>query len=177
MTDLGVVVNGMRFENPFVLGSGPPGTNKRVIDKSFARGWGGIVCKTISLDSSLVHNTVPRYARLKSRATGEIIGFQNIELISDRPFEAWLDDLGTCKQLHPRKMLIASIMEEYNKDRWIEITERIQATGVDALELNLSCPHGMPERRMGGAMGQNPDIVEEIVAWVKSVAKVPVWAR
>lgn len=30
----------------------------------------------------------------------------------------------------------------------------IQASGADALELNLSCPHGMGERGMGLACGQ-----------------------
>lgn len=30
----------------------------------------------------------------------------------------------------------------------------LQAAGADALELNLSCPHGMGERGMGLACGQ-----------------------
>ncbi len=177
MAHLGITVNGMKFPNPFVLGSGPPGTNAKVIKRSFELGWGGIVCKTISLDNTQVHNTVPRYGKLAARESGEVIGFQNIELISDRPFDAWLDDLADCKQAHPDKMLIASIMEECHKDRWVEIVERTQATGIDAFELNLSCPHGLPERAMGAAMGQNPDIVEQVVGWAKSASKVPVWAK
>ena len=85
--DLSIEVNGMQFENPFVLGSGPPGTNARVISKSFDLGWGGVVIKTISLDASKVTNTAPRYGKLRSRIKNEVIGFENIELISDRPFE------------------------------------------------------------------------------------------
>ena len=38
---LHVVVNGLEFDNPFLLGSGPPGTNAKVIMKSFELGWGG----------------------------------------------------------------------------------------------------------------------------------------
>ncbi len=177
MTDLSIEVNGMRFPNPFVLASGPPGTNGKVIKRSFELGWGGIVCKTISLENEKVHNCVPRYGKLRSREHEEVIGFQNIELISDRPFDLWLEELADCKAAYPDHMLIASIMEEYEKDRWVEITERTQATGVDAFELNLSCPHGLPERKMGAAMGQNPEIVEEVVSWVKSVSTVPVWAK
>ena len=30
---------------------------------------------------------------------------------------------------------------------------------------------------MGMAMGENPDIVEEVCGWVKQVAKIPVWAK
>lgn len=177
MADISVEVNGMKFPNPFVLGSGPPGTNAKVIDRSFSLGWGGIVCKTISLDNTKVHNTVPRYARLKSRTDKTVIGFQNIELISDRPFEKWLDELAECKEKHPDKMLIASIMEEYSKGAWQEIVERTQKTGVDAFELNFSCPHGLPERAMGAAMGQNEGIVEEVTGWVKEVSTIPVWAK
>ena len=178
MADLSIEVDGLSFPNPFLLASGPPGTNAKVIQRSFALGWGGIVSKTISLDNSKVVNTAPRYAKLFARNhPDEVVGFQNIELISDRPFEVWLDELAECKRAYPRRVLIASIMEEYRREAWHEIVERVQKTGVDALELNLSCPHGLPERRMGAAMGQDPAIVEEVTRWVKEVARVPVWAK
>jgi dihydroorotate dehydrogenase subfamily 1 len=175
--DLRIEVNGMKFENPFVLASGPPGTNARVIAKSFDLGWGGCVIKTISLDASKVINTVPRYAKLRSREKGEIVGFENIELISDRPFDTWIDELKQLKKQYPHKIVIASIMEEYRRDAWHEIVKRVQETGVDGFEMNLSCPHGLPERKMGMAMGENPDIVAEVVGWVKEVSKLPVWAK
>jgi dihydroorotate dehydrogenase subfamily 1 len=175
--DLGITVNGMRFENPFILASGPPGTNARVIAKSFDLGWGGCVIKTISLEAAKVVNTVPRYGKLRSRDKAEVIGFENIELISDRPFEVWLDELRQLKKQYPKKVLIASVMEEYRRDAWHEIVQRTQETGVDGFELNLSCPHGLPERKMGMAMGEDPDLVTEVVGWVKEVARIPVWAK
>jgi dihydroorotate dehydrogenase subfamily 1 len=52
-----------------------------------------------------------------------------------------------------------------------------QDAGVDAFELNFSCPHGLPERKMGAAMGENPEIVAEVTKWVTDVAKIPVWAK
>ncbi len=178
MASLGIEVNGMRFKNPFLLASGPPGTNGKVIKRSFSLGWGGIVCKTISLDNSKVINVAPRYGKLLARGhKDEVIGFQNIELISDRPFEAWLDELADCKREYPDHILIASVMEEYRREAWHEIIERTQKTGIDGFELNLSCPHGLPERKMGAAMGQDPAIVKEVCAWVKEVATVPVWAK
>ncbi len=177
MTDLSITVNGMKFENPFVLGSGPPGTNGKVIARSYDLGWGGMVCKTFSLDASKVINTAPRYAKLRGRTSDEVIGFQNIELISDRPYQDWLDDLRQLKKQYPHKILIASIMEECRKEAWQQIAREVQETGVDGFELNLSCPHGMPERKMGMAVGENPDLVEEVVRWVKEVARIPVWAK
>jgi len=177
VADLTVHVDGLTLPNPFVIGSGPPGTNANVIGKAFDEGWGGVVAKTVSLDASKVINVAPRYARLRTTESREIYGWQNIELISDRDFDLWLDEFRMLKDKYPDRILIASIMEEYNKDAWVEIVERTQETGVDAFELNFSCPHGLPERKMGAAMGQDPDILAEVCTWVNDAAKIPVWAK
>jgi dihydropyrimidine dehydrogenase (NADP+)/dihydropyrimidine dehydrogenase (NAD+) subunit PreA len=177
MATLETTVHGLKFKNPFVIGSGPPGTNANVIRKAFNEGWGGAVAKTVSLDASKVINVAPRYARMRAADSKEVFGWENIELISDRSFDVWLEEFDSLKQSHPEGILIASIMEEYRKDCWHEIVERCQAAGVDALELNLSCPHGLPERKMGAAMGENPDIVSEVTGWVMEVASIPVWAK
>lgn len=176
MATLKTTVNGIELPNPFVIGSGPPGTNANVCGKAFDEGWGAVIIKTISLDASKVINVAPRYARLRTESK-EVIGWQNIELISDRPFEVWLDELKMLKDKYPEGVVIASIMEEYNKDRWVEIVERVQETGVAGFELNFSCPHGLPERKMGAAMGQNTEIMGEVCGWVNAVARVPVWAK
>src|SRR5262249_54452302 len=81
------------------------------------------------------------------------------------------------KKQYPNKVVIASIMEEYRREAWHEIVRRTQETGVDGFELNLSCPHGLPERKMGMAMGEDPSLVHEVCGWVKEVAKIPVWAK
>ena len=177
MPTLETTVNGLKLPNPFVIGSGPPGTNANVIGKALDEGWGAVICKTVSLDASKVINVQPRYARLRSRESGEIYGWENIELISDRSFETWIDEFKQVKDKYPDGVLIASIMEEYNRDAWYEIVERCQDAGVDAFELNMSCPHGLPERKMGAAMGENPDILEEVCGWVMQVAQRPVWAK
>src|SRR5438874_10063897 len=177
MPTLATTVNGLMLPNPFIIGSGPPGTNANVIAEAFDEGWGGVIAKTISLDASKVINVAPRYARLRTDKSQEVFGWQNIELISDRPFKVWIEEFKQLKDRFPDKIVIASIMEEYNKDAWIEIVEKTQATGIDAFELNFSCPHGLPERKMGAAMGQDCAIMEEVCRWVMSAAKVPVWAK
>src|SRR3954466_447418 len=177
MPTLATTVDGIKLPNPFVIGSGPPGTNANVCGKAFDEGWGAVVIKTISLDASKVVNVIPRYARLRTEKSREIVGWQNIELISDRPFAVWIDELKRLKDKYPDGAVIASIMEEYDKDRWVEIVERVQATGVAGFELNFSCPHGLPERKMGAAMGQDSAIMHEVCGWVMGAAKVPVWAK
>lgn len=176
MSSLHTTVNGLKLPNPFVIASGPPGTNINVISRAFRDGWGAVIAKTVSLDASKVINVSPRYAKLHA-ASGEVVGWENIELISDRPFGIWLDEFKRCKDEHPEGVLIASIMEEYREEAWAEIVERCQEAGVDGFELNFSCPHGLPERKMGSAMGQDPEILEEVCGWVKKAAKKPFWAK
>lgn len=173
---LEVYSNGVRFENPFLVGSGPPSTNGKIVARSFDAGWGGSVLKTFSLDHTKIRNIAPRYGKLFDG--GKCIGMTNNELISDIPCEDWLQYIRDLKKSYPDKVIVASIMEEPDKSRWQELTDKAVKAGADILELNLSCPHGMPERKMGGAMGQNPDIVKDVTSWVKDAAgEVPVWAK
>jgi dihydroorotate dehydrogenase subfamily 1 len=177
MPTLATTVDGLKLPNPFIIGSGPPGTNLNVINRAFKEGWGAVIAKTISLDASKVINVAPRYAKLLANDPKDVVGWENIELISDRKFETWLDEFKKCKDAHPDGVLIASIMEEYNRDAWSEIVERCEDAGVDSFELNFSCPHGLPERKMGAAMGENPEIVEEVSGWVTKAATKPIWAK
>src|SRR4029453_17853075 len=176
MATLSTTVDGLKLPNPFIIGSGPPGTNLNVITKAFQEGWGAVIAKTVSLDAAKVINVTPRYAKLLA-GSGEVIGWGDIEMISDRPFQLWIDEFKKCKDLFPDRVLIASVMEEYRKDAWVEIIERSQDAGVDAFELNFSCPHGLPERKMGAAMGENPEILQEVCGWVMAAVKKPVWAK
>lgn len=179
--DLSVTVNGLKMPNPFVIGSGPPGTNLVVMRKAFDEGWGAVIAKTVSLDAAKVINVTPRYAKLRTGANGsargQIIGWENIELISDRPLETMLSEFKQLKKEYPERILIASIMEEYDKAAWWELIDRVEQTGVDAMEINFSCPHGMPERKMGAAVGQDCALLEEVCGWINEKATVPVWAK
>src|SRR6201991_1756591 len=177
MATLATTVDGLKLPNPFIIGSGPPGTNMNVINRAFREGWGAVIAKTISLDASKVINVTPRYGKLKAADGKEVIGWENIELISDRSIDIWIEEFKKIKDAHPEGILIASIMEEFNKDAWCELVQRCEAAGVDAFELNFSCPHGLPERKMGAAMGQDPDILVEVCGWVKAATKKPVWAK
>src|SRR5260221_12140799 len=108
MPTLQTTVDGLKLPNPFVIGSGPPGTNLNVITKAFREGWGAVIAKTVSLDASKVVNVTPRYAKLHSSDGREVIGWENIELISDRRFDVWIEVLTKCKEAYPDRVLMQS---------------------------------------------------------------------
>src|SRR5436853_7498089 len=110
MATLATTVDGLKLPNPFVIGSGPPGTNLNVITRTFREGWGAVIAKTISLDSSKVINVTPRYAKLMAADGKEPVGWENSELISDRPFKIWLEGCKECKDQYPDGLLQPSIM-------------------------------------------------------------------
>jgi dihydropyrimidine dehydrogenase (NADP+) len=51
-------------------------------------------------------------------------------------------------------------MCSYNRQDWIDLASMAEKAGADALELNLSCPHGMGEKGMGLACGQVSHVLE-----------------
>ncbi|MFK8012303.1 MAG: hypothetical protein AB8B80_09700, partial [Marinicellaceae bacterium] len=83
-------IAGIESINPFWLASAPP-TDKYInVVRAFEAGWGGVVWKTLGEDPAVV-NVSSRYGVHKNR--GNIVGINNIELISDRPLQTNLDEI------------------------------------------------------------------------------------
>jgi dihydropyrimidine dehydrogenase (NAD+) subunit PreA len=102
------------------------------------------------------------------------MGFNNIELITDRPLDVNLREISDVKKRYPHHAVIASLMVESRREAWHEMARRAEDAGADGLELNFGCPHGMSERGMGSAVGQVPEYCSLITEWVKEVARTPV---
>jgi dihydropyrimidine dehydrogenase (NAD+) subunit PreA len=170
MADLKVSFAGITSPNPFWLASGPPTNTAGQAMRAFDAGWGGVVWKTIG---DPIVNTSSRYGAIDLQ-TIKMMGFNNIELISDRPIDANFREIYEVKKRYPKNLVIASLMVESKRETWHDMVRRAEAAGSDALELNFGCPHGMSERGMGSAVGQVPEYAEMITSWVKEVAKIPV---
>ncbi|KAK2149295.1 hypothetical protein LSH36_457g04013 [Paralvinella palmiformis] len=180
--DVSVEFCGLKFENPFGLASAPPTTSSAMMRRAFEMGWGFGLTKTFSLDKAcdIVTNVSPRIVR--GTTSGHVYGpgqgaFLNIELISEKTAAYWCQSVNELKRDFPEKIIIASIMCSYDKDDWTELAKMAEAAGADALELNLSCPHGMGERGMGLACGQDPELVRNICHWIRAAVKIPFFAK
>lgn len=175
MVTLNTKVLGIDFENPFILASAPPTAKIESIDKAFTLGWGGAVLKTITPDDLEMIEASQRYASWKSG--NKICGFENIELLSHLTIQQWLDGIKFLRQKHPTKVQIASIMAPVVKEEWQKLVCIFNNAEIDAFELNFSCPHGMPEKGIGMAIGTNPEISAMITKWVMEVAQKPVFVK
>ncbi|CBS90887.1 NAD-dependent dihydropyrimidine dehydrogenase subunit PreA [Azospirillum lipoferum] len=173
MADLRSTIAGIRSPNPFWLASAPPTDKLTNVVRAFKAGWGGVVWKTLGEDPPVV-NVSSRYgAHLDTDR--RMIGLNNIELISDRPLDVNLQEIIQVKRDWPDRAMVVSLMATMTETAWAGLARRIAETGAaDGLELNLGCPHGMCERGMGSAIGQVPEMVEQVTRWVKNAVNLPV---
>ena len=172
MADLSTNCAGIRSPNPFWLASAPPANSGDQIMRAFDAGWGGAVWKTLGQP---IQNVSSRFGGLNYRGT-RAIGFNNIELITDRPLETNFREIYEVKKRYPNHAVITSLMVETEAE-WKEMIQRATDAGSDGLELNFGCPHGMCERGMGSAVGQEPKVNERITNWVKTYSTIPVLVK
>ncbi|WP_025565500.1 NAD-dependent dihydropyrimidine dehydrogenase subunit PreA [Psychromonas sp. SP041] len=172
MADLSIDFVGIKSPNPFWLASAPPTDKAYNVERAYEAGWGGVVWKTLGEDPAAV-NVSSRYSALYDH-NGDVSGFNNIELITDRSLEINLREITEVKKRWPDRALVVSLMMPCEEQVWKRILKLVEATGADGVELNFGCPHGMPERGMGAAVGQVPEYVEMVTRWCKQHSNMPV---
>ncbi len=175
MADLSCRIAGVKSPNPFWLASAPPTDKKYNVERAFKAGWGGVVWKTLGEDPPVV-NVSSRYGAMELPGQ-KMMGFNNIELITDRPLELNLQEITEVKKAWPDRAVIVSLMVPCNEESWKKILKRVEVTGADGVELNFGCPHGMSERGMGSAVGQVPEYIEMVTRWCKAHTRMPVFVK
>ena len=174
MADLRSEFLGIKSPNPFWLASAPPTDKAYNVERAFRAGWGGVVWKTLGEDGPPVVNVNgARYGAWHGDSR-RLMGFNNIELITDRPLEVNLREITQIKKDWPDRAVVVSIMVPCEEEAWKRILPRVEATGADGIELNFGCPHGMSERGMGAAVGQVPEYVAMVARWCKAHTRMPV---
>jgi dihydropyrimidine dehydrogenase (NAD+) subunit PreA len=170
MADLSTNFLGIKSPNPFWLASAPPTDKKYNVIRALEAGWGGVVWKTLGTQ---IKNVSSRYSAVSFNNT-RVMGFNNIELITDRPLDINLKEIAEVVKEFPDRAMIVSLMADNDKKSWHELIKKVEDTGAHGIELNFGCPHGMTERGMVAAVGQDPEIACMVVEWVMEAANIPV---
>ena len=162
------------MKNPFGLASAPPTTSYPMIRRAFESGYDFAVVKTFCLDKDAVTNVSPRIFKVGADPLKLEPNFGNIELITEKTAEYWVEGAHEIKRDFPDKILIGSLMCGFVKEDWVELVKYANTAPFDAYELNLSCPHGMNEKGMGRACGEDPEVLRKITSWVVENTTKPV---
>ena len=163
---------GVPLENPFLLSSSVVASTYDMCARAFEAGWAGACFKTIcSLD---IHEASPRFSAIKGD-NGSIIGFKNIEQLSDHSVAENMEIFRRLKKNYPTKFILASIMGK-DEAEWESLARLCEENGADAVELNFSCPN-MQEDGLGSDIGQVPELVEKFTRAAKRSTTIPVLAK
>ncbi len=163
---------GVPIENPFLLSSSVVASTYDMCARAFEAGWGGACFKTIcTLD---IHEASPRFSAVIG-SNGGIMGFKNIEQLSDHSVKENMEIFRRLQENYPTKFILASIMGQ-NEEEWGELASLCEENGGDAVELNFSCPN-MAEGGLGSDIGQVPELVEQFTRAAKQACHIPVLAK
>jgi len=176
MADLSCKIAGVSSPNPFWLASAPPTDKRYNVERAFEAGWGGVVWKTLGEEGPPIVNVSSRYGSVDFNGQ-RMMGFNNIELITDRPLQINLDEITAVKKAWPDRAVVVSLMVPCTEQAWKDILKKVEQTGCDGVELNFGCPHGMSERGMGAAVGQVPEYIQEVTEWCKVHTSLPVFVK
>ena len=169
---LGTELCGIPLENPFLLSSSVVASTYEMCARAFEAGWAGACFKTVC--SFEIHEASPRFSAIRGD-NGTIMGFKNIEQLSDHSVAENMEIFRCLKTKYPTKFILASIMGQ-NDAEWEELARLCQENGADAIELNFSCPN-MADGGLGSDIGQVPELVERFTAAARRGAGIPILAK
>ncbi len=164
----------LELDNPVLSASG-----------TFGSGWEGRLFSDLGRVGGLVSKTVtvlPRHGNPPPRIQETPSGMLNSIGLENRGADAFLAHTlpkmrelaagGRSGTAHGPRIVINIGGESI--DDFVQLAERFSREGVDALEVNLSCPNVQEGRLL---FSTDPRMTEQAVRAVKKVATVPVFAK
>jgi len=159
--NLSVNLGRLRLKNPIITASGTFGYGREYSEFLDLNKLGAIVTKGISLNP-MKGNPAPRICETPCGMLNAI-GLQNVGL------KLFIEEhLPFLKRFQTKIIvnILGNSIEEY-----AELAEKLDSVGVDAIELNVSCPN---VKRGGIAFGTKPKLLEELIITVRRKTHLPI---
>lgn len=163
MADLRTEIAGIALRNPTMLASGFLDETGGSLLRVFRAGAGAVVTKSIGME--------PREGYPNPTVVELEEGLLNAVGLPNPGIEAFAAEVR--QALDGQALVIGSV---YGKDEadFARVAARMAATGVAAVELNLSCPHA---KGLGTEVAQSADAVRDVTKAVKDAVDVPVFPK
>lgn len=162
--DLTVNIAGLKLRNPTMVSSGVLGLSGLSLSRVWDAGVGAVVSKSLGLQSR------------KGYSNPTIVdvgcGILNAMGLPNPGVKDYINEIKVAKS-NGVKIIIGSIYGSSPKE-FSEAAKIIEASGVNAVELNLSCPN---VESVGLEIGQDPNLVGAVVTAVKQSIRLPVFAK
>lgn len=165
---LHVSLPGLSLKNPVIAASGTCGYGQEIAKNYDLNRLGSLVLKSTTKD--------PRSGNPRPRVCQTTAGWLNANGLQNVGVQRVLDEkLPWLQANYPQLPIIASAAG-FSTNEYEEVVDRLtNAAGINALELNVSCPN---VKHGGLAMGTDPAILEDLVRRVVKVAHgVPIYVK
>lgn len=164
-TDLSVRVGGVTMRNPVMVASGTCGYGEELSEIVDLDRLGGIVVKGLSLRPEK-GNPPPRIAETPAGMLNSI-GLENVGV------EGFLEQKLPFLARH--ELAVVANIWGRTVEEYVAVAERLDgAEGLDALELNISCPN---IKEGGINFGKDPALTEKVTAAAREATDMPLWVK
>lgn len=154
---------GLRLANPTMLASGILGLSAESLSNIVTGGAGAIVTKSVGLK--------PRKGYANPTVVQTSYGLINAMGLPNPGITELIKEIREAKSFGVP--IIVSVYG-FSPEEYATVAKKAADAGADAVELNVSCPH---VEETGSEIGQNPEILAEVVSKVKAVVKKPVFIK
>jgi len=154
---------GMKLKNPLMLTSGVLDLSADIMKRVYDAGAAAVISKGTGAEPKTGHPnpTILGMEHYMMNAVG----------LSNPGIDKFEEELKKVKEMGIP--LICNIFSG-DKEGFAAIAKKAESYGVDAVELNVSCPNLAPGEKAGMQIGQDPVLVEEITKHVKKNVSIPV---
>lgn len=160
---LAVDIAGFKIRNPTMNAAGVLGISPSLLKRVYDSGAGAVITKSLG--------PVPRRGHPNPTVVSVAGGILNAMGLPNPSAEYFVDELKILKELGIP--VVASFFGG-SVQEFAEMAYVLSRAGVDALELNASCPNVAEEMGMLAADAEN---IEKVTAAVKNETKLPVFVK
>lgn len=162
MVNISTKIANIYFSNPVILASGILDETGESMLRAIKNGAGGVVTKSIGLNRRDGYDT-PNIVEMDH-------GLLNAMGLPNPGIDNFRNEIEVAKSGNaPVIGSIFGTLEEFP-----QVAKKMESYGVDALELNVSCPHA---KKYGSEIGTDPKLVEAVVREVKKTVNIPVFVK
>lgn len=159
--ELNVNFAGLYLRNPTILASGIMGYSRASFQRIFNGGAGAIVTKSIGIE--------PRTGYSNPTIVQTSCGLINAMGLPNPGIENYVNEISETKKALEIPLIVS--IYGFSVEDYLKTSIKAEKAGADALELNVSCPH---VKKTGSEIGQNPEILFELIETIKSKVKIPI---
>jgi len=160
---LATEIAGLKLANPTMLAAGILGLTGASLRSVIDAGAGAVVTKSVGLK--------PREGYFNPTVVQVECGLLNAMGLPNPGIHHFAEEIREAKE--GGVPVIVSVYG-FSSEEFAEVATVAAKTDADALELNVSCPH---VEKTGTEIGQNPQLVAEVVESVKSRVDKPVFIK